>query len=339
MPKLSWKKKMLNPVNPLEVSYAAHTKIQCLIIKLEEDGFIGLGEATEFASYKSRIDEMIRILQSIKSQVENERWDRPFELYEKIHQTMRAQPFALSALDIAAHDLVSRKSGLTLRRYLGLDESPSSLSCMSIFRGSHEKFLDDLKKYRDWPVLKIKVKKGEQERIKIALKSFSGNIRIDANESFDLEEVKKYQEAFGREPRIEFLEQPFHRNDFESVRLAKVFYSTPIVADESCSSLASLKESLKFFDGVNLKLMKCGGITGTIPMIRAAREARRKVYLGCMPESSIGISASAQLASLADGCDLDSALLMKDDFAAGIRIFDGKIMYPNETGHGARLIL
>ncbi|MCA9208475.1 MAG: hypothetical protein KDA55_08980, partial [Planctomycetales bacterium] len=92
------------------------------------------------------------------------------------------------------------------------------------------------------------------------------------------------------------------------------------------------------FHGVNIKLVKCGGLTPARRMIERARELKMQVMVGCMTESSVGISAIAQLLPLLDYVDMDGALLLADDIASGVTIDNGRAVFPNEPGCGVRLL-
>jgi L-alanine-DL-glutamate epimerase-like enolase superfamily enzyme len=111
----------------------------------------------------------------------------------------------------------------------------------------------------------------------------------------------------------------------------------PIMADESCILEEDVEKCAGYFHGINIKLMKCGGITPALRMIKKAKELNLKVMVGCMTESTIGCSAIAQLLPLLDYVDMDGCLLVDDQISTGIQIDFGKIIYANEAGTGAKL--
>ncbi len=113
----------------------------------------------------------------------------------------------------------------------------------------------------------------------------------------------------------------------------------PILADESCGTEPDVKRCRGRFHGVNVKLVKCGGLTPAKRMIEHARQLGLKTMVGCMTESSVGISAIAQLLPLLDYVDMDGALLLARDIATGVRIECGRILYPAENGCGVRLVV
>ena len=136
----------------------------------------------------------------------------------------------------------------------------------------------------------------------------------------------------------EFIEQPLAADDYSG--MAEVFRhaALPIVADESCRGPADIDRCRGCFHGINVKLVKCGGLTPARQMLERARRLGLKTMVGCMCESSVGISAAAQLLPLVDYADLDGALLLESDIATGVTISRGQIEYPQENGCGVTLL-
>jgi len=112
----------------------------------------------------------------------------------------------------------------------------------------------------------------------------------------------------------------------------------PLIADESCQRFEDVEKCAEGFHGINIKLMKCGGLTPALKMIEKARELNLKVMAGCMAESTVGISNLAQIAPLLDYLDADGAMLLKNDTAKGVALQFGKIVYPEEKGSGITLL-
>ena len=121
--------------------------------------------------------------------------------------------------------------------------------------------------------------------------------------------------------------------------MAKVFKHSvlPVIADESCIKESDVKKCANYFHGVNVKLTKCGGLTPGRRMIAEARKLGMTVMVGCMTESTIGISAIGQLLPLLDYVDMDGGMLIKNDIADGVKVYDGKTHFPNRNGTGAKL--
>jgi L-alanine-DL-glutamate epimerase-like enolase superfamily enzyme len=161
--------------------------------------------------------------------------------------------------------------------------------------------------------------------------------RVDANTAWTPEQTIYFSTSL-KDLGVEFIEQPLKADDWKGMK--KVFEQSalPIIADESCILEEDVEKCVGYFHGVNIKLMKCGGITPALRMIKKAKSLGLKVMVGCMTESTIGCSAIAQLVPQLDFVDMDGCLLVDDTISRGIRIEYGKIIYSKVAGTGAELI-
>ena len=137
---------------------------------------------------------------------------------------------------------------------------------------------------------------------------------------------------------MEFIEQPLAADRWDEMGDVFGRSALPVIADESCRTESDVQACVGRFHGINIKLVKCGGLTPARRMIEQARRFGLKTMVGCMTESSVGISAIAQLLPLLDYVDMDGALLLARDVASGVRIERGRIIYPPENGCGVRLL-
>jgi L-alanine-DL-glutamate epimerase-like enolase superfamily enzyme len=160
--------------------------------------------------------------------------------------------------------------------------------------------------------------------------------RIDANASWTAEEALRNIEIF-KDFNVEFIEQPLKANDWQGMKLLKAHSDLPIIADESCRRLEDVAKCAEVFHGINIKLMKCGGLTPALKMIESARNYNMLVMAGCMTESSVGISNLTQLAGLLDYMDADGAMLLKKDIAKGVDFEQGTVIFSLANGSGATL--
>ena len=137
---------------------------------------------------------------------------------------------------------------------------------------------------------------------------------------------------------VEFLEQPLKADDWKGMEKVMHHSVLPIIADESCIVEADVDKCALHFSGINIKLTKCGGLTPALRMIKKAKALGLKVMVGCMTESTVGISAVAQLIPQLDYVDMDGALLLKQDIADGILIQkDASLIFPTLGGTGVTL--
>ena len=234
--------------------------------------------------------------------------------------------FAVSALDMAAHDLQARRHKLPLWKLWDLDWQIVPPSSYTIAIDSTEKMLEKLREQPNWPVYKIKLGTDDDLEIVRCLRlATEARLRVDANCAWTASQTIEFSVALS-ELGVEFIEQPLkteaaaeqHRAVFLDSRL-------PVIADESCRSEADVERCLGYFHGINIKLCKCGGLTPALRMLRRARELGLSTMVGCMIETSIGISAAAQLLPLLDYADLDGAALLADDPTSGLSIESGVV--------------
>jgi L-alanine-DL-glutamate epimerase-like enolase superfamily enzyme len=137
---------------------------------------------------------------------------------------------------------------------------------------------------------------------------------------------------------VEFIEQPLPADRWDDIRRVRESVALPIIADESCIVESDVARCHGLFHGINIKLVKCGGLTPARRMIAEARKLGLKVMVGCMTESTVGISAIAQLLPLLDYVDMDGAVLLAQDIASGVRVERGICHYPAVPGTGVQLL-
>jgi len=185
-----------------------------------------------------------------------------------------------------------------------------------------------------WPVYKIKLgTMHDVEIIQTLREQTDAVFRIDANCGWATGEATALSAEMARHG-VEFIEQPLLPDAREAQAQLYRDSALPLIADENCVGEADVPRCVDHFHGINIKLCKCGGLTPARRMIAAARDHGLKVMVGCMAESSVGISAGAQLTPLIDYADLDGALLLAEDAADGIQIENGQVRLLNEPGLG-----
>jgi L-alanine-DL-glutamate epimerase-like enolase superfamily enzyme len=224
---------------------------------------------------------------------------------------------AKCALDIALHDLASRVAGLPLHAFLGL---PADLPPTDFTIGIDTPAIvaERAARAAHFPALKIKVGGPSDLATLEAVRAvFDGPIRVDANTGWTLDDAIALLPDLER-LGVELIEQPFGARRLDLLRQLQERSSLPIVADESAVTIDDLDGLVGVVAGVNVKLAKCGGVGPAKRMLERARELGFQTFLGCMEETSVGIAASAAVASLADWVDLDGNLLLADDPYAGL---------------------
>lgn len=308
-----------------------------LIVILKSGEFSGYGEATSNPYYHITVSIMMADLEKIRTIIEATNEETPEFFWKKLYPYLKEDMFALCALDMAYTDLYARKQGKKLYELWGYSTKNNPLTDYTIGIASIEKMVSKMKEL-PWPIYKIKL--GTQEDIAIvkALRQHTDAIfRIDANCGWSVDETINNSIEL-KKMGVEFLEQPLKADDWEGH--AEVFQHSalPIIADESCIIEEDVAKCHHHFHGVNVKLVKCGGLTPGRRMLQEAKKLGLKTMVGCMTESSIGISAIAHLLPLLDYVDMDGALLLSEDIATGVTLDYGKIHYSDVNGTGATLI-
>ncbi|MEY4070071.1 MAG: hypothetical protein RL721_685 [Candidatus Eisenbacteria bacterium] len=230
---------------------------------------------------------------------------------------------ARAGIETALHDWIGKRLGQPVWRLFGLDPSRTPLSCVTLGMADPAEMERKLETVRDFPMIKVKLGgPGDVENLRRIRANYKGKLQVDANTAWnaaDAVRVLRLIEPLG----IELVEQPVPRGDLDGLRWVRERSPIPVFADESAHSLHDVGLLAGRVDGINLKLMKTGGLREMRRMIEAARAHGMKVMLGSMVESSLALSAAAQLAPLVDYLDLDGHWLLKDD------PFDGA---PGERG-------
>lgn len=328
---------------PLEhvftIARGSRTTQVSLIVELEQAGERGYGEATEHAYYGVSIAEMMATLDGCRDTIESFRGDNPSELWERLCPRLPGQMFLLSAIDAAAHDLFNKMAGVRTFEKCGLDWKNVPRSSFTIGIDSTERMIEKMQARRHWPVFKIKLGTDHDVEIVERLRrQTSAVFRVDANCGWGPDETIRNAQAF-TELGVEFIEQPLPAEAAEEDAI-RVFHESalPIIADESCLVETDVARCVEKFHGINVKLSKCGGITPAVRMLREARDRGLSTMVGCMVESSVGISAAAQLLPLLDFADLDGAELLRGDAAQGVVVRNGEVLLPDRCGNGVELL-
>ena len=350
----------LHPVSvPLRhawrIAHGTRTVQHNLIVELSDaDGRAGLGEAASIPYFGVTPEGLLASAETFRHAVQAAAWSEPAELWSALDAARRpdepADRFVQCAIDAAAHDLWGRVRGKPTRELLteghaDLTGEPP-LSDYTLGMGTLDEIIAKAAEFPDFPIYKVKLGSGDLDAdlalvagLRQALKARGSDalLRVDANTGW------KADETIAAAPRlgvlgVEFIEQPMPVDSpAGELRRVRQFSTLPLIADEACMVEADIATCADSYDGVNIKLNKCGGMTPALRMIRDARDRGLSVMMGCMTETSVGISAIAQLLPFLDFVDMDGALLLADDPAAGVRVVDGVTVYPAGPGHGVEL--
>ncbi|MEK7404532.1 MAG: dipeptide epimerase [Acidobacteriota bacterium] len=308
-----------------------------LHLRFTRDGVTGLGEGAPLARYKENARGTEQAVQSVREFVSGADPWRFAKVMDEVFRRIEGQYAAKAAIDVALMDWIGQKLGVPLYRYFGLDARDAPLTTFSIGIDTPEVTRQKVREAEAFPVLKIKVGLATDEATLEAVRSVTSKpLRVDANEGWKDKEEAVRKINWLEKQGVEFVEQPMPAAMLEEARWVRARVHIPIIADEACLHPADIPRLANSFDGVNIKLMKCGGILEAWRMIQIARSLGLKTMLGCMIESSIGVTAAAHLSPLVDYADLDGNLLIANDPYSGVRVEKGKLILPPGPGLGLK---
>ncbi|OPZ86672.1 MAG: L-Ala-D/L-Glu epimerase [bacterium ADurb.Bin425] len=328
--------------HPFGISYGTSQETKNVLVKLQYDNHIGYGEAAP-ASYHGESRETVMTVLAKFQECQSELFGDPFAIAAttaRMDKIIAGHAAAKSAIEMAMHDLAGKIAGLSTRRMLGLFDAPQAMPMTDFTIGIDS--LDMIEKKTEealaagHKLLKVKLGTSYDREIIEKVRKVAAHIplRVDANGGWSPKEAVE-KAKFLAEHNIEFIEQPLpkfaHKEDFAFV---KEHSPVMIFADESICKASDVARLAGAIDGVVVKLAKSGGLLEAIRIISTARAHSLKVMFGMMIESSIGVTAAAQLASLCDYLDLDGALLLRDDPFIGAVWQDGYMMPNDKPGLG-----
>lgn len=325
--------------HPFTISLGTTTVQRNLMVVLKQDGQVGFGEGAGTHGYSDYSPESMRsALESVRKEIEGSRLESPESFWDRISPALQHNRFALCALDEAAHDLWGKLQGKPVWQLWGLNLDDLPVSNYTIGIDSVERMVAKMKEFDGWQIYKIKLGTPDDLAIVKGLREHTtARFRIDANTSWTVEQTLRLAPSL-KVLGVEFIEQPLPADDWTG--MAAIFENSalPIIADESCQTEADVARCAACFHGINIKLTKAGGMTPARRMISQARSLGMKVMVGCMNESSVGISAIAQLLPMLDYVDMDGAVLLERDIARGVSLKKGQAQFPNRNGNGVELL-
>lgn len=329
---------------PLQISRGVHDKSQNLFVEILKDGITGWGESapgkTEGAKTAQEVQAHLKRL--LDTDINNL---SIHEIYQR-GKEMEIPACAQAGIDIALWDWNSKKARLQLKELLGLP-TPKTPTSITVGINPPEVVKERVEMILTNPDVKaLKVKLGSPEGIEYdkliysqvieSTKKSNIAIRVDANGGWSVDEAKLMMKWLA-ERKAEYIEQPLVEGDEDKLKFLFDGRPLPIFIDESCRFAEDVANHYQYVDGVNLKLMKCGGITEALRILNVAKSHGLKTMIGCMSESSVSISAGAAITGIIDYVDLDSHYNLDPDPSEGPSMLNGITMNSMLPGHGAKL--
>ncbi len=329
---------------PLTISRGTTAQSTNLWLKLRANGIEGWGEAAPFSIGTHR--QTAEMLQT--EIVHLATFLTPYHPLDRQAIEAAIEPLALhsatrAALDVALWDWCGKATGQPVWRLLGLDLNCIQPTSVTVGISSPEAART---RSQDWlqqtsaRVLKIKL--GSPQGIEADQAMFQAvydhipanvSLSIDANGGWSLGDAKIMAAWLG-DRRVTHLEQPLPVGEEEHLSKLRQHSPIPVFVDESCFASQDIPRLANFVDGINIKLMKAGGLSEALRMIHTARACGLQVMFGCYSDSSLANGAMAQLSPLADYLDLDSHLNLRDDSFTGLKLIDGRLLPSSRPGLG-----
>lgn len=332
--RLTWQALTLKLQTPFRISYGVSATRQAFWLRLADDE--GWGEGT-IPSYYNISDESMAAFWTAAARRSDPFPDDPAAIAAWIGDDGPAP--ARCALDLALHDRIGRQQGVPLYALLGLPKPRPLTSSFTISIDTPEEMARQAAKAASFPVIKLKLGSGDDDEARLAAVRAArpdAELCVDANGGWLPEDaVQQAQKMLAY--NVSFIEQPVPKGEIEAMGRVQAAVDVPVVADESVQTLADVERlAAAGVQGINLKLMKLGGLGPALRIVQRAQELGLRIMLGCMVETSLGTTAMAHLAGLAEWLDLDAPLLIANDPFDGIRYDEqARIHLPDRPGIGA----
>jgi L-alanine-DL-glutamate epimerase-like enolase superfamily enzyme len=328
--KLKYQTYELKLKDPFTISRGSLESKRVIYVEIDE----GIGEVSPSSYYGETGETVKAVLDILKEELK----DDPLEIeavLEKVNGKIGGNFSAKAGIDLALHDLIGKKLNLPVHKLLGIKKKEIATS-YTIGLDSIKRMQEKVKEAKGFLVYKVKVGVENDLKIVEAIRQVTdAKIRLDANCGWSTKEAMKKLKVLEKFD-IELIEQPIPPGNLEDLRTIRENTDIPVFVDEWMMTSKDIPRYRGVVDGINIKLMKCGGIREALKMIHAARACDLKIMIGCMIESSVGISAGAQIAPLVDYVDLDGNLLVSNDPYSGLKLKNGKWILSDSPGLGLK---
>ena len=317
------------------VAVSSRTTTPVVLTEIAYDGVVGYGEA----SMPPYLGESHETATAFLSKVDLARFANPFELetiLEAIDALAPGNPAAKASVDIALHDLVGKLLKQPWYNIWGYDPAKAPVTTFTIGIDTPDVVKQKTREAAEFKVLKIKLGRDTDRTMVEAIRSVTDKpMSGDANQGWTDRQQALDMIGWLKERGFLYVEQPLPKERVDDLAWITERSPLPIIGDEGVQRLPDVRKALGVYSGINIKLMKSTGMREAQKMLQLARGLGMKVMLGCMTETSCGISAAAHLSPMVDWADLDGALLISNDVFDGAKVIDGKVTIPDRPGIGA----
>jgi len=316
------------------IAESSRSTTPVMITEISFEDQVGYGEA----SMPPYLGESQATAAAFLSRVDLSGFQNPFLMEDILQYIDGIEPgnyAAKASVDIALHDLTGKLMGQPWYRLWGLNPDHTPDTSFTIGIDKPEVVKEKTAEASPYKILKVKLGRGNDREMIQTVRSVTGKpLSVDVNQGWtDRQEALDFI-FWLKEQGVIFVEQPLPKTALADIAWLTQRSPLPVIADEAIQTLADLGKVNGIYSGINVKLMKCGGMRAAYTMIKMARAMDMKVMIGCMTETSCAVTAAAQLSPLADWADLDGNLLISNDLFEGIQISDGRIILPVSPGIG-----
>ena len=319
------------------IANSSRTTTPVMLTEIEFDGLIGYGEA----SMPPYLGESQKSAAEFLSKVDLSSFSDPFEMEDIIQyiDSLSVGNYAAKAsVDIALHDLIGKIVQQPWHKLWGLNRTKTPNTSFTIGIDTPEVVKDKVREADVYKILKVKLgRDNDKEMIKTIRSVTDKPICVDVNQGWKDKHLALEMIQWLATQGVVFVEQPMNKLAIDDIAWLTQNSPLPIIADEAVQTVKDVAGINKIYSGINIKLMKCGGMRNAWKMANMAKALGMKVMIGCMTETSCAISAAAQLSPLADWADLDGNLLISNDIYEGTQVVNGKVILSDLPGIGIRL--
>lgn len=332
--KLSFEPYDLQLKHVFTIASFSRTTTPVMLVKIEWGGVVGYGEASMPPYLGESHETATKFLKSLRLN----QFQDPFRLNEilsYVDGVASGNCAAKASVDIALHDLIGKLLDKPWFKIWGYNKENTPLTTFTIGIDKPNVVVEKVKEALPYKILKVKIGRGNDEEMIKTIRTVTNiPLCVDVNQGW-----KDKQEALDKihwlkEQGVVFVEQPMDKNDLETMAWLTQNSPLPTIADEGVQRLVDIPKLKGAYSGINIKLMKCTGMREAHRMMNLARSLDMKVMIGCMTETSCGVSAAAQLSPMVDWADLDGNLLISNDPFKGITVKEGKVILPDQPGIG-----
>ena len=332
--KLSFEPYELKLRHVFTIASFSRTTTPVMLIKIEWEGVTGYGEA----SMPPYLGESHATASEFLGKLNLSQFTDPFrieEILEFVDSVMPGNAAAKASVDIALHDLVGKLMNQPWYRIWGYSPENTPVTTFTIGIDKSEVVREKVKEASPYKMLKIKISNGTEKEMIEAVRSVTDiPLCVDVNQGWTNRQQALDMIYWLKEQGVVFVEQPMDKYNYDDNAWLTQNSPLPTIADEAVQRLTDVQRLHGIYSGINCKLMKCTGMREAHLMLELARSLEMKVMIGCMTETSCGISAAAQLSPIVNWADLDGNLLISNDPYRGVEIIDGKVVLKNLPGIG-----